>query len=36
MAPGDISVCYTNGYHGIENNGNVNLRILVIFASDIS
>jgi glyoxylate utilization-related uncharacterized protein len=33
MNPGDISVCYANGSHGIRNTGNENMRILVICAS---
>jgi len=36
MKPGDISVCYANGFHGIRNTGNKNMRILVICATPIA
>ena len=33
--PGDICVCRTNGWHGLINNGDEDLRIIVIFATDM-
>lgn len=33
MKPGDISVCYANGFHGLKNTGSKNMRIIVIDAS---
>lgn len=35
MKPGDISVCYDQGSHGIRNTGKEDLRILVIGAAAI-
>lgn len=35
MKPGDISVCYANGFHGIKNTGSKDMRIIVICASPI-
>ena len=35
MKPGDISMCRSNGSHGIRNEGHGDLRILVIYASAI-
>lgn len=35
MRPGDISVCFANGHHGIKNTGTENLRILVICAAPL-
>lgn len=35
MGPGDISVCYANGFHGIKNTGKEDMRIIVICASPI-
>lgn len=36
MKPGDISVCYNNGSHGIENTGGKDMHILVIGVSAVS
>ncbi len=35
MKPGDISVCYNNGSHGIKNTGKEDMRILVIGVSPV-
>jgi len=35
MGPGDISVCYGNGFHALKNTGNEDIRLVVIYASAI-